>query len=173
MIERPYYMNVLNQYKDTPIVKILAGVRRSGKSTLLDMWRKKLLQEGIKSERIIKISYVIDDIPVGFDHQAMYKNLLSKIKGREKHYLLLDEVQEIEQWEKAVNSILETRNVDIYVTGSNSRLMSSEISTYLTGRYVNIFVYPLSFAEYSVFKRKSRLSKRELFSSICDMAVFR
>ena len=164
MIVRPHYLNELKKYRDVPLVKILAGIRRCGKSTILDMLREDLLANGVRPEQIIERRYTsldLGDLPAAKD---MYQDIKADLNAAGRNYLLLDEVQEIEGWEKAINSLLELGNTDIYVTGSNSKLMSSEISTYLTGRYVTIPVFPLSFQEYLTFKAGSSLSQKELLN---------
>ena len=164
MIVRPHYLNELKKYRDVPLVKILAGIRRCGKSTILEMLREDLLANGARPEQIIERRYTsldLGDLPAAKD---MYEDIKADLNTAGRNYLLLDEVQEIEGWEKAINSLLELGNTDIYVTGSNSKLMSSEISTYLTGRYVTIPVFPLSFEEYLTFKAGSNLSHKELLN---------
>ena len=164
MIVRPHYLDELKKYRDVPLVKILAGIRRCGKSTILDMLREDLLANGVLPEQVIERRYTsldLSDLPAAKD---MYEDIKADLNTAGRNYLLLDEVQEIEGWEKAINSLLELGNTDIYVTGSNSKLMSSEISTYLTGRYVTIPVFPLSFEEYLAFKAGSSLSQKELLN---------
>lgn len=164
MIIRPTYLNILKQYLNVKIVKILAGIRRCGKSTLLEMLRDDLMANGVEEKRIVLRKYT----SLSFDNlsaKKMYEDLKNSLTmGR--CYLLLDEVQEVAGWERVVNSLMEECDVDIYVTGSNSKLMSSEISTYLTGRYVTIPVYTLSFKEYVEFNdvSKTNLNKKELFN---------
>lgn len=154
MINRPDYIAAISPFIDQPLVKILAGIRRSGKSTILELIRRELVNRGIDKRHIIKRTYTEIDIPNDITAKAMYDEIKSCIKDSSRYYIFLDEVQEIEGWEKAVNNMLESMNVDIYITGSNSRLMASEISTYLTGRYITIPVYTLSFKEYICFKGK-------------------
>ena len=164
MIVRLHYLDELKKYRDVPLVKILAGIRRCGKSTILDMLREDLLASGVRPEQVIERRYTsldLGDLPAAKD---MYEDIKADLNSAGRNYLLLDEVQEIEGWEKAINSLLELGNTDIYVTGSNSKLMSSEISTYLTGRYVTIPVFPLSFEEYLTFKAGSGLSQKELLN---------
>ena len=164
MIVRPHYLDELKKYRDVPLVKILAGIRRCGKSTILDMLREDLLANGVRPEQIIERRYTsldLGDLPAAKD---MYQDIKADLNAAGRNYLLLDEVQEIDDWEKAINSLLELGNTDIYVTGSNSKLMSSEISTYLTGRYVMVPVFPLSFEEYLTFKAGSGLSQKELLN---------
>ena len=164
MIVRPHYMDMLKTYRDVPLVKILAGIRRCGKSTILDMLRDDLKNSGISDDHIISARYTSEDMDEGMTDRDMYNAIKDKITDGERYYILLDEVQEIVGWEKAVNSLLENANTDIYVTGSNSKLMSGEISTYLSGRYILIPVFTLSFAEYLDFKKASGRSPKELLN---------
>lgn len=152
MINRPMYVDKIMTYVDTPFVKILTGVRRCGKSTILKMIIQKLKDErGIPAERIL--SYRFDSMEYeDMTAKQIFTELKSRLATDRKTYLFLDEVQEITGWEKIVNSLSSDYDVDIYVTGSNSRMMSSEISTYLTGRYIAFRIYTLSFAEYLTFK---------------------
>lgn len=162
MIIRPQYMDMLKNYRDVPLVKILAGIRRCGKSTILEMLRDDLQKSGVAADHIISMRYTSEDFDDGMTDKDMYNGIKEQMTGDGRYYILLDEVQEIAGREKAVNSLLENANTDIYVTGSNSKLMSGEISTYLTGRYISIPVYTLSFAEYLEFKKQSGLSPKEL-----------
>ena len=161
MIDRPQYLKALRTYRDVPLVKILAGIRRCGKSTILEMLKADLLKDGIRENHIIFMRYTSEEFDDGMTAKDMYQSIKMRMTDRGHYYLLLDEIQEVEGWEKAVNSLLEDEDTDIYVTGSNSRLMSSEISTYLSGRYVSIPIYTLSFAEYLDFKKDSSLSVRQ------------
>lgn len=152
MINRPLYVDKIMAYVDTPFVKILTGVRRCGKSTIFKMIMEKLHNErGISKEQIV--SYRFDSMEYeDMTAKEMYQALKSRLCPNKKTYLFLDEMQEIKGWEKVVNSLASDYDVDLYVTGSNSRMMSSEISTYLTGRYVAFRIYTLSFGEYLTFK---------------------
>lgn len=172
MIIRPYYMKRLKTYRDVPLVKILSGIRRCGKSTILEMLRNDLLESGIAADHIISMRYTAEDFDAGMSDKEMYDGIKKQMNKEGRYYLLLDEVQEVSGWEKAINSLLEDENVDLYVTGSNSKLMASEISTYLTGRYISIPVYTLSFAEYLAFKKESSLSIREHLSDYIRMGGF-
>lgn len=153
MIDRPLYLNKIMPYVDTPFVKILTGVRRCGKSTILKMIMKKLKEErNVVDEQIL--NYRFDSMEYeDMTTKELYLELKSKIIQSKKTYLFLDEIQEIEGWEKVVNTLASDFDVDIYITGSNSRMMSSEISTYLTGRYITFHIYTLSFKEYLTFKK--------------------
>lgn len=172
MIVRPHYMKLLKTYRDIPLVKILAGIRRCGKSTILEMLREDLLQSGTASDHIIHVCYTSEDLEAGMTDQEMYRNIRSRMTDSGRYYLLLDEVQEITGWEKAVNSLLEQADTDIYVTGSNSRLMAGELSSYLTGRYITIPVFTLSFSEYLDFKKSENRSPRDLLTQYLRMGGF-
>ena len=172
MIYRPHYMNALKVYRDVPLVKVLAGIRRCGKSTILEMLRGDLLDSGVPADHIISVRYTSEDLDGEMSSKDMYEAVRQQMTGKGRYYLLLDEVQEVDGWEKAVNSLLENADTDIYVTGSNSRLMSSEISTYLTGRYVSIPVFTLSFAEYLDFKDTDRRSVRDLLADYLRLGGF-
>ena len=153
MIYRPAYIERIMTFVDAPFVKILSGVRRCGKSTILKMVIEKLRERGIADERIL--IYNLDSLQYeGMTATMLYDAIKRKLPSEGKTYLFLDEVQEVRDWEKAVNSFMTDFDVDMYVTGSNSRMMSSEISTYLTGRYIQFRVFPLSFAEYLSFREK-------------------
>ena len=154
MINRPVYIDKIMAYTDTPFVKILTGVRRCGKSTILKLIMEKLRKErGIPEDQIV--SYRFDSMEYeGMTAKQMYQELKARLSPNGRTYLFLDEMQEITGWEKVVNSLASDFDVDLYVTGSNSRMMSSEISTYLTGRYVAFRIYTLSFQEYLTFKRQ-------------------
>ena len=152
MIYRPMYVDKIMAYVDTPFVKVLTGVRRCGKSTILRMIMEKLKSErNIPKERIVSCCYdsmEYEDMTA----KQMYAQLKEQLSPENKTYLFLDEVQEIKGWERVVNSLASNFDVDLYVTGSNSRMMSSEISTYLTGRYIAFRIFTLSFSEYLMFK---------------------
>ena len=154
MIDRPLYVDKIMAYADTPFVKILTGVRRCGKSTIL-----KMIMERLKTERNIPEDRMISCRFDSMEYEDMtakqiYTLLKEQLSPAGKTYLFLDEVQEIKGWEKVVNSLASDFDVDLYITGSNSRMMSSEIATYLTGRYVSFRIFTLSFDEYLMFKSK-------------------
>ena len=154
MIDRPLYVDKIMAYVDTPFVKILTGVRRCGKSTIL-----KMIMERLKTERNIPEDRMISCRFDSMEYEDMtakqiYTLLKEQLSPAGKTYLFLDEVQEIKGWEKVVNSLASDFDVDLYITGSNSRMMSSEIATYLTGRYVSFRIFTLSFGEYLMFKSK-------------------
>ena len=154
MIERPLYVDKIMAYVDTPFVKILTGVRRCGKSTIL-----KMIMERLKTERTLPEEPIISCRFDSMEYEEMtakqiYTLLKDQLSSTGRTYLFLDEVQEIRGWEKVVNSLASDFDVDLYITGSNSRMMSSEIATYLTGRYISFRIFTLSFGEYLMFKSK-------------------
>lgn len=152
MIYRAMYVDKIMAYADTPFVKILTGVRRCGKSTILKMIMQELeTKRNVLPERIV--SYRFDSMEYeDMTAKQMFVELKKRLSKDGRTYFFLDEMQEIKGWEKVVNSLASDYDVDIYITGSNSRMMSSEISTYLTGRYVSFRIYTLSFTEYLLFK---------------------
>lgn len=163
MIIRENYLKKIIDAKDTDFIKVITGVRRSGKSTLLLMFRDYLLANGVKEENIVHINFEsakYDDIK---DYKDLYKYIEDKVKD-EKIYLLLDEIQSVSSWEKAINSFKVDFNMDIYITGSNAYLLSSELSTLLSGRYIEIKMYPLSFKEFLVFNNYDENNLEEKFN---------
>ena len=172
MIPRPDYIRAITPFIDVPLVKILAGVRRCGKSTILEMIKEALKKRGIPEEHIISRKYTEMDIDDGFSAKDMYLELTAAIAGKGRCYLFLDELQEVKGWEKVLNSLLEGADVDIYVTGSNSKLQSGEISTYLSGRYVLVPVYTLSFQEYLTFQKKEQADPRGTFEEYLQYGGF-
>ena len=153
MYNRKSYTDQIYRWKDKPLVKIISGLRRSGKSTLLKLYMDSLVKTGISPERII----YVNKESLRYDHIKTYKELYQEINGRykkikKKLYLFVDEVQEIEQWEKAVVSFHSDNIADIYLTGSNARIFSGELATLLGGRYVQIPIYPLTYSEFLLFR---------------------
>jgi predicted AAA+ superfamily ATPase len=155
MILRPTYLDKVMAYMDTPFIKILSGVRRAGKSTLLKMIAEKLRQRGVAPGRILFYNFESLEHDGLTTAKKLYDQVKSKLAAG-KTYLFFDEIQEVLEWEKAVNSLMTDFDADIYVTGSNARMMPGEISTYLTGRYIQFRVFPLSFAEYLTFRQAYR-----------------
>ena len=142
MIYRPIYVDKIMTYVNAPFIKILTGIRRCGKSTILKMLIDEMKKKGIRENQILHYSFdslEYEDIKTA---KALFSHLKQHLSSEGKTYLFLDEIQEVKSWEKVVNSLMTDYDVDIYVTGSNSRMMSSEISTYLTGRYIAFRIYP-------------------------------
>jgi hypothetical protein len=152
VIKRDLYLNQIRDFIDKPIIKVITGIRRCGKSVILKLLKEELLNKQINEEQIIYLnfdSFEFSDIDKA---EKLYTYVKERIKEKQRYYILLDEVQEVDSWEKAVNSFFVDFDSDIYITGSNSRLLSSELATYLAGRYVEIHLYTLSFSEYLQFK---------------------
>ena len=151
MVERDLYLQRLISLKDNSLIKVITGVRRCGKSTLLDMFKKHLISTGVKPESIIHLNFEsleYDDIR---DYIKLNEYIAGRISARCKKYILLDEVQMVFEWERAVNSLRLDNKLDIYITGSNGQLLASELSTLLSGRYVEVHMLPLSFREFLDF----------------------
>ena len=167
MISRPIYTDKIMAYTDTPFVKVLTGVRRCGKSTILKMIMEKLQNErSVPKDQIVSMrfdSMEYDDM----NAKQMFETVKAKLCDGGRTYFFFDEVQEIDGWEKVVNSLASDYDVDIYVTGSNSRMMSSEIATYLTGRYISFRIFPLSFEEYLTF-RKEYTELKDVHTELAD-----
>ena len=159
--KRDLYLSQLISFKDKPLIKVITGMRRCGKSSLLDLFSEYLQKNNVDTEKIIRINFEslqFDDIK---NYKDLYLFVKDRIKKDTKTYILLDEVQQVDSWEKAVNSFLVDFNVDIYITGSNAYLLSSELSTLLSGRYVEIKMLPLSFKEYLDFNNYHNSSSLE------------
>jgi predicted AAA+ superfamily ATPase len=176
MIKRDLYLNQLRGFIDKPLIKVITGIRRSGKSVILKLLKEELLMRQISEEQIIYLnfdSFEFSDIDRA---DKLYASIKERIKGGKRYYILLDEIQEVNSWEKAVNSFLVDFDSDIYITGSNSRLLSSELATYLAGRYVEIHLYTLSFSEYLHFKTtltdNSEMNIRSEFNTFLRMGGF-
>ena len=148
MIQRPEYLNELKRFKDKELIKVVTGIRRCGKSTLLEMFKDYLLQTGIEEEQIISIN--LEDLKYNFinNYMDLYKYINEKLNLNKKNYVFIDEIQIITDFQKVADSLYLNKNIDLYITGSNANLLSSELSTLLSGRYIEIKMLPLSFKEY-------------------------
>jgi predicted AAA+ superfamily ATPase len=135
------------------MIKVITGIRRSGKSVILNLLKEELYKLKINPDQIIYLNFESFEFTEIDNAEKLYDYIKEKIKEKKRYYILLDEVQEVNSWEKSVNSFLVDFNTDIYITGSNSRLLSSELATYLAGRYVEIHLFTLSFTEYLFFKK--------------------
>lgn len=161
MIPRDQYMETFFRFRGQPIIKVITGMRRSGKSTLLALFAEALRKEGVPSDHIVMMNLESLRNEAYRDYRKLYAYLSERLQGEPPFYLLLDEVQATDGWERVVNSLFEEGAADIYLTGSNAKMLSSELSTLLSGRYVEIPVYPLSFREYLTFLPEERRSDRE------------
>lgn len=148
MIQRPNYLNELKKFKDKELIKVVTGIRRCGKSTLLEMYKDYLIDTGVEEEQIISIN--LEDLKYNFikDYMDLYNYINGKLKDDKKNYVFIDEIQIIPNFQKVADSLYINKNVDLYITGSNACLLSSELATLLSGRYVEIKMLPLSFKEY-------------------------
>ncbi|WP_420097860.1 ATP-binding protein [Brevibacterium sediminis] len=152
IVDRPKYLEKLESFIDAPVVKVLTGLRRSGKSRLLDLVVERLIARGIDPERIVHLNFDSLEHASLASAQALNAHLKDVLPSEGRTYVLLDEIQEVTEWERLVNSLLAEGRTDFYITGSNSRLLSGELATYIAGRYVTIEVWPLSFREYLSFR---------------------
>lgn len=148
MIARDEYLNILKRFKDKELIKVITGIRRCGKSTLLDIFQEYLKESGVEENQIISIN--LEDLEYNFitDYMTLYKYINGKLMDKKKYYIFIDEVQKVDEFQKAVDSLYIKKNVDLYITGSNANLLSSELSTLLSGRYIEVKMLPLSFKEY-------------------------
>ncbi len=147
MIERQEYLDQLKRFKDKNLIKVVTGIRRCGKSTLFELFINYLKEKGIKNDQIIKIN--LEDADYSFDdYKELYDYVNKQIDSKKQYYVFLDEVQNVSKFQKAVDSLYIKKNVDVYITGSNAYLLSGELATLLSGRYIEIKMLPLSFKEY-------------------------
>lgn len=148
MIARKQYLDRLIALKEKKVIKVVTGVRRSGKSTLLELFREYLLSQGVPAQNIISVSFELLENQPLLDYNKLHQHILEKLVPNEMNYVFLDEIQEVPDFQKAVDSLFVRKNVDLYITGSNARMLSGELATLLSGRYVEIQMLPFSFAEY-------------------------
>jgi hypothetical protein len=153
MITRASYIEAIKPFINKPQIKILTGIRRSGKSTVLLLLKAELLAGGVSEDQVISINFESFSFSELLNADALYNYVRNKVKDARKYYLLFDEIQEVEHWEKVINSFLIDFDTDIYLTGSNSYMLSSELATYLAGRYIAIPVYTLSYKEFLNFRK--------------------
>ena len=148
LIERKEYLGKLLSYKDKDIIKVVTGLRRSGKSTLLELFRNRLLENGVTSEQTQFYNFELPENYLNKSWETLYFEIKSKLQTNEPNYIFLDEIQNITDFEKLVDGLYASKKVDVYITGSNANLLSSELATLLSGRYIEISILPFSFAEY-------------------------
>lgn len=161
MIERTEYLNFLVRFRDKELIKVVTGLRRCGKSTLLDMYKEYLLDNGVSEDQIISIN--LEDLKYSFitNYMELYNYINGNLNDKKQNYIFIDEVQLVKDFQKAVDSLYIKKNVDIYITGSNANLLSSELATLLSGRYIEVKMLPLSFKEYK--KAYNDLTNDELY----------
>lgn len=161
MINRPEYLQKLHKFKNKRVIKVIMGIRRCGKSTLFELFKRDLLDDGVASDQIQSINFENLDFEHLLDYRVLHTYIKSKIVPGKMNYVFLDEIQNVENFQKVVDSLQLLPNVDIYITGSNAHLLSGELATLLSGRYVTINMLPLSFKEYvSSFPASSDLNRK-------------
>ena len=148
MIQRDEYLRFLLDWKDQQIIKVISGIRRCGKSTLFELFREKLLQDGVDEKQIIDINFEDADNSELCDYKKLHDHIKGRMLPDKMNYIFLDEIQHVDQFQKAVDSLFIKKNADVYITGSNAYFMSGELATLLSGRYVELKMLPLSFKEY-------------------------
>jgi predicted AAA+ superfamily ATPase len=168
MKNRDLYLSQLIQFKDKPLIKVITGMRRCGKSSLLILFKDYLKARRVTESQIIFMNFESMEYESIKTHKDLYAYIKTRIKNKKKTYLLLDEIQYVSNWERAINSFATDWNVDIYITGSNAYLLSSDLSTLLSGRYVEIHAYPLSFKEYRAFLAPSTDSQPQQFQDYLE-----
>ena len=173
MVERKRYIEKIIPFIEKPIIKVITGIRRCGKSTLLKQIIQLLENRNVANEQIIHINMELME----FDGLKNYRDLYTYIQERQtktnlKYYVFIDEVQEVEDWEKAINSLLAEEKSDIYISGSNARLLSSELATLLSGRYVEFKMYSLVFSEFLAFSLKNDFDNEKQFNQFLKFGGF-
>ncbi len=159
MINRPNYINELIKFKDKELIKVITGIRRCGKSTLMELYKNYLIENGVSNEQIISVN--LEDLKYNFiqNYMDLYNFINSKLLDNTKNYVFIDEIQIIPEFQKVADSLFINKNIDLYITGSNANLLSSELSTLLTGRYIEIKMLPLSFKEFCSIKETDDLER--------------
>ena len=159
MIERNIYINKLISFRDKQLIKVITGIRRCGKSTLLELYRDELIKSGVQERQITVINFEDAEFETFMERKALYTYINKRLLPDKMNYIFLDEIQHVAEWQRAVDSLFIKKHCDVYITGSNAYLLSGELATLLSGRYVEIKMLPLSFAEYvSAFPNKTDLS---------------
>lgn len=172
MIARIDYINYLNKFKDMPLIKVISGVRRCGKSTLFLQYIEHLKSNNIDDDHIIFINFEDLEYEEYTNYKTLYNYLNKRIIDSKKYYIFLDEIQNVEKYEKTVDSLLIKGNCDIYITGSNAYMLSSELSTLLSGRYIQIKMFPLSFKEYVSYYKDVNNNYEDLFNKYINSSSY-
>ena len=171
MIIRETYLQKLRELRDQKLIRVVTGLRRSGKSTLLEAFKNELIESGVAKRNIIFLNFEERENIYLTNWTALYDEIIKNIKSDKKYYVFLDEVQLVDDFEKLINSLFRKKNIDLYVTGSNAYLLSSELATLLTGRYIAINVQPYSFLEYTLAYSKEKNTDR-LFRQYINTSCF-
>lgn len=164
LISRKNYIQQLEKLKNKHIIKVVTGLRRSGKSTLLAMFAKQIVASGVPSNRVQQYNFERPIFPEEYTWRDMYKDILSKTDKDNMNYIFLDEPQQIPEFERLIDALYVETNIDLYVTGSNAYFLSGEIATLLSGRYITIHILPFSFSEFVESQQDSTLDKQDLFN---------
>ena len=155
MIKREMYMKQIRPFIDRQIIKVITGIRRCGKSVILKLIQAELIEQGVKPHQIMTINFEDLSNVKYMTAESLHQYIMDIYKeNHELRYLFFDEIQEVEEWERCINSLLSKENFDLYITGSNAKLLSGELATYLSGRYIEIHVYPFSFSEFLMMGNK-------------------
>ena len=160
MIKREEYLKELRAFREKRVIKVVSGIRRCGKSTLFDLFKEELLADGVEKEQIISFNFETADNYDIDDFKKLYKAVENRLCPNKMNYVFLDEVQQVREFQRACDSLYILKNVDLYITGSNAMLLSGELATLLSGRYIEIKMLPLSFKEYISVKGESDLSRK-------------
>jgi len=171
MVQREAYLIKLRQLKDQNVIKVITGIRRSGKSTLLELFKNELLSDGVSSKNIVFLNFEERENLDFTNWTALYDEIIKNVNTDDKYYIFLDEVQLINDFEKLINSLFVKKNIDLYITGSNAYLLSSELATLLTGRYIAINIQPYSFKEYAIANKEEKNTDR-LFRKYINDSCF-
>lgn len=171
MIAREIYLDKLRQLKDQNLIKVITGIRRCGKSTLLEAFKNELLLGGVSADNIVFLNFEERENLQFTSWTTLYDSIIKTVSTDKKYYIFLDEVQLINDFEKLINSLFTKRNIDLYITGSNAYLLSSELATLLTGRYITINVQPYSFKEYTLANKEEKNTDR-LFRQYINSSGF-
>lgn len=171
-IIRESYLAWMQKWKNQQIIKVISGVRRCGKSTMFELFKTQLLEEGIRKEQIISINFESIEYEELTDYKKLYRYILDHLHKDGMNYIMLDEIQHVHNFEKAVDSLFIKENCDVYITGSNAYFMSGELATLLSGRYVELKMLPLSFSEFSEGFSSSSLSLQQIFQRYISYSSF-
>lgn len=172
LIQREQYLDFLRRHKDQDVIKVVSGVRRCGKSTLFELFKQELLASGVKANQIISINFEDLEFEPLQEYHALHEYIVERLISETPMYIFLDEVQHVPQFEKVVGSLFIKPNVDIYITGSNAYFMSSDITTLLTGRYVQVEMLPLSFKEFHSAYSQQNLSDMDIYNLYIEHSSF-
>lgn len=164
MISRDIYLRALLQWRDKDVIKVVTGVRRCGKSTLMELLKRELRSQGVADDHIVHINLELLENEPLLEYHALHEAILDRCRDDGMHYILLDEVQNVPEFQRAIDSLYIRPNIDLYITGSNAYLLSGTLATLLSGRYVEIKMLPFSFAEYRTARSDEDLTARRLWS---------